>query len=429
MKKLMTIGLAAAMMFAMAGKASATALETSGELRARYWALGNYFETGKSSEFWDSRLRLTLVWPVAEGVKVTARADINEGFWGDQVVAVTTTPASATAPASVTYTAGANQKKAVDWDQLNLSFAWPNSPVTIVVGRQTTTFGPGFFVAQDNRDRFRIHAKFADTTVFYTYDKYGEVVNLHDTAGLDDWSQHTVGAVSTVAGWNIGGIVAYVMNDTTPGVNQSRWVVDGYGMGKAGPVDIKAEFVYGVGTNDYSAKADQDVSGFGLYAGATMPVGPVTVGFEGAYVSGDDPSTAENEGGFKSDYQSPFWSIILFNSFDYNGYQNESVTGPAPADSGMANAYGIKATVSAPLMPGLTLYGAAVYAARNEDVKNAAGKVTPADPLGTEFDVWANYAITPNVSWLVAVGYLVAGDFYGEVDNPVGVMSAFSVKF
>ena len=38
MKKLMTIGLAAAMMFAMAGKASATALETSGEFRARYWA-------------------------------------------------------------------------------------------------------------------------------------------------------------------------------------------------------------------------------------------------------------------------------------------------------------------------------------------------------------------------------------------------------
>ena len=418
MKKLLTIGLAAAMMFAMAGKASATPLETSGELRARYWALGNYFESGKSAEFWDSRLRLSMVWPVAEGVKVTARADINEGFWGDQMVS------SSTTAGVTTYKLRENTKKAVDWDQLNLSFAWPNSPITIIVGRQTTTFGPGFFVAQDNRDRFRINAKFGDTTAFYTYDKYAEVVNLHDTAGLDDWFQHTIGAVSTVAGWNVGAIVAYIGNDTTQGVNKSRWAVDGYGMGKAGPVDVKSEIVYGVGTDDYANKADVDVSGLGVYVGATMPAGPVTVGFEGAYVSGDDPKTAKNEGAFASDYQSPFWSIILFNSFDYNGFHNESITGPAPADSGMKNAWGAKATVSAPLMPGLTLYGAAVYAARLEDV----GK-QKADPLGTEFDVWANYAITPNVSWLVAVGYLVAGDFYGEVDNPVGVMSAFSVKF
>ena len=35
MKKLMTIGLAAALMFAVAGKASATALETSGEYCGR----------------------------------------------------------------------------------------------------------------------------------------------------------------------------------------------------------------------------------------------------------------------------------------------------------------------------------------------------------------------------------------------------------
>jgi hypothetical protein len=425
MKKLMTIGLAAAMMFAMAGKAAATPLETSGELRARYWFLNNYFESGKNSEFWDSRLRLSMVWPVAEGVKVTARADINEGFWGDQIVSATPT-ATGTA-----YVAAPNAKKAVDWDQLNLSFVWPNSPVTIVVGRQTTTWGPGFFVANDNRDRFRIHAKFDTTTVFYTYDKYGEVVSLHDTAGLDDWMQHTIGAVSTVAGWNLGAIVAYVANDITQGTNSTRYVVDAYGMGKAGPVDIKAEFVAGTGKNEYSGgKPEQDVSGFGVYAGATMPAGPVTAGFEVAYVSGDDPKTAKNEGGFASDYQSPFWSIILFNNLDYNGYQNESVVGPAPADSGMKNAWGIKPSVSVPLMPGLSLYGAIVYASRIEDVKNAtSGAITTADPLGTEVDIILNYAITPNVSWTIGGGYLVAGDFYGKNDNPLGVMSAFAVKF
>jgi hypothetical protein len=84
------------MMFAMAGQASATALETSGEYRARLWQLGDYVADGKNTEYWDMRLRLTMVWPVAENVKVTARADINEGFWGDQVSVNTTTPGSST---------------------------------------------------------------------------------------------------------------------------------------------------------------------------------------------------------------------------------------------------------------------------------------------------------------------------------------------
>ena len=56
-----------------------------------------------------------------------------------------------------------------------------------------------------------------------------------------------------------------------------------------------------------------------------MPAGPVTIGFEGAYASGDDPTTAKNEGAFRADYKSPFWSFILFNNFDYDGYQNGSV--------------------------------------------------------------------------------------------------------
>ena len=394
MKKLMTIGLAAAMMFAMAGKASATALETSGELRARYWTLGNYFETGKSSEFWDSRLRLTMVWPVAEGVKVTARADINEGFWGDQMVSATTTPAG------TTYSAAPNAKKAVDWDQLNLSFVWPNSPITIVVGRQTTTWGPGFFVANDNRDRFRIHAKFDATTVFYTYDKYGEVVNLHDTAGLDDWSQHTIGAVSTVAGVEPRRDRARMfMNDITQGTNETRYVVDALRDGQGRPRRHQGRVRLRRRHERLQRQGRPGCLGLrSSTSGATMPVGPVTVGFEGAYVSGDDPTTAKNEGAFASDYQSPFWSIILFNNLDYNGYQNESVTGPAPADSGMKNAWGIKPSVSVPLMPGLSLYGAVVYAARIEDVKSGR-QVTTADPLGTEIDVIVNYAITPNVSW------------------------------
>ena len=109
MKKLITIGLAAALTFAVAHQASATALETSGEYRARLWQLGNYVASDKSTEMWDMRLRLNMVWPVAEGVKVIARADIMEGLWGDNVEVATTTGT----PPVTTYAPAPNTRKQV----------------------------------------------------------------------------------------------------------------------------------------------------------------------------------------------------------------------------------------------------------------------------------------------------------------------------
>ena len=170
--------------------------------------------------------------------------------------------------------------------------------------------------------------------------------------------------------------------------------------------------------------------GFGVYVGATMPAGPVTVGFEAAYVSGDDPTTAKNEGAFASDYQSPFWSIILFNNLDYNGYQNESVTGPAPADTGMKNACGIKASVTVPLMPGLSLYRRGrlrrPHRGRAECRPARSRRPIRSAPRSTSSPTTPSPRTSAGT---VGGGYLVAGDFYGDVDNPVGVMSAFSVKF
>ena len=55
--------------------------------------------------------------------------------------------------------------------------------------------------------------------------------------------------MSTMAGWNVGAILAYVPNDITLGTNATRYVIDAYGW-QGGPVDIKAEVAYGIGTNE-----------------------------------------------------------------------------------------------------------------------------------------------------------------------------------
>lgn len=415
MKKLITMALGGALMFATAGQVQATALETSGEYRARAWHLDNYMANKKTTEFWDQRLRLTMTWPVAEGVKLTARADIMEGFWGDKLLVGTTDKDGKT-----TYAATDNSRKQIDFDWLNLQVTFPNTPVTMTIGRQDCNWGAGYWVAKDNRDRLKVTAKFADTVVLYTFDKYIEVVQYHDTDSLDDRRQHSVGVITKLAGWNFGVIGGVVLDNTATNNDFTLNAADAYAMGKAGPVDIKVEVAVGGGKNDYSDKADVDVSGLIAYVGVSVPAGPVTVGIEGAYASGDDPNTKdENEGILVADYNSPFWSIILFNNLDYDGYGGNSFS----KDSGLTNASAAKLSLAVSPAKGLTIYGAAVMAARDQ-VADGADK-----GMGTELDLVAMYSFTDNVSFLGGFGYLAAGDYYGDVDNPLGLMVSMNLKF
>jgi len=427
MKKLTTIFLAAALVFAVAGQASATALETSGEFRARFWYLKNYVANEKSTEFWDQRLRLNLDWPIAEGVKLHARADLMEGLWGDNVLTETTPAAVAGQPVPAkTYAASPNSRPAVAWDQINLMFVVPSTPLTVTVGRQLAHWGAGVFVSQDNRDRFKVTAKFGDVTALYTYDKYTEIFALHDQASLDDRRQHSVGAIGKVAGFNLGLIYGMILDNTNPAVDVTLNAVDAYAMGKVGPADLKAEVAYAFGKNDLTGGTDVDLTGLIAYLGASVPAGPVTVGAEFGYAAGDKTSsTTKNEAALKHDYQSPFWSVILFNNFDYDGFAGESRSGAT--DTGLANAMAGKLSVTAAPVKGLTIYGAAVYATRDQVAKGAD------KPMGTEIDLVATYAITETVNLTVGGGYLMAGDFYNngpkDIENPWGAVCAFTTKF
>lgn len=440
MKKLLTIALAAGMLCAFAGSVKAAALETSGELRVRAWFVDNYVKDGESTEWWDQRLRLNMVWPVAEGVKVAARADILEGMWGtstdptlkileDNTIQVTQS--------------GLNGRPQITFDHVYMSVAVPNTPVTIQAGRQDVTWGTGFGTASDSRDRFKVSAKLAPVTLVLAFDKNKEIFGAHGgDHGVDDASGYVVGAVVNAAGWNAGGLVAYSKDDTDPTKSKAtRTTGNVYAIGKAGPVGLKAEVQYTSGTNDPLEGADVDVTGLGGYVGVTVNAGPmVSIGVEGAYAAGDDPSTKENEGGFKGEYQSPFWSIILYNNLDYPGYlgswAGNRVTSDYAGDTGVANSYAGKASVTITPVKGLAIIGAAVYAAAIEDVvvKTTKDGVTTsttheADALGTELDLLVKYNLTDNVYFLGGVGFLMAGDFFGNVDDPMGLMGSLVVNF
>ena len=432
MKKLITIGLAMAMTFALAGQVKAAVpLETTGELRVRMFYLKAYAgavaapTNGKTNEFWDQRLRLGMNWQVSDTVKLQARADILEGFWGDngQTLAYTVKQdPSGLNTVSAEYI-GTPGKDPIHFDWVNMQFTWPGTPLSFTIGRQDASWGPGIMSKSDPRDRFKIVGAFDFGTLVALYQKRKEVFAAHDTNSQDDNRQYAIGYIGKGGGWNFGLIGLGTFFEADAAVDTTHYIIDAFATGKAGPADLSVEALYLTGKNDYAAAPDVDLTGIAAYVGAFVPAGPVTVGFEAAYASGDKPGTAsKNEGAFKSDYHSPFWSVVLFNNMDLPGYAGES--NPA-ANTGVSNAMAAKVTVVAKPVPALTIVGAALYATRDQKVgaNNEKG-------MGTEFDLIFIYGITPNVSWTVGAGYLLPGKFYGDsADNALAATSQFVLKF
>ena len=384
MKKFTTIILAAALVFAVAGQASAAALETTGEYRGRFWYLDNY-KSDSSSEFWDQRLRLKMAWKVSDAVTVNARADVLENTW---------------------QTVGADASE-IDFDWANVAFAW--GPANLTIGKQDVTWGPGVYAKADNRYRAKIGSKFGENSWSFAWDKMVETGKEFD----EDWNGYSLGFVMPVAGWKFG--VLGVYSDNQP-ADADLLGIDVTAEGAVGPAKIVFEGAYGAG--DFGAN-DQD--GLEAYAGAFMPLGPVNVGFEFGYAKGDDPTSADNEGALFHDYNGPFNSFILFNNFDLDGYNSVYSGG---ADKGLNNAMALKASATFAFSKQLSLMGAGVWAQADEK-----GLRDDAD-MGIEVDGLLKYAINENVTVQTGLGYLFIGDYFGKnADDPLVVTAHAVVTF
>lgn len=418
-----------------ASRAGAAALETTGELRVRGWWLDNYLGNERSTEFWDQRLRLGVTWPVAENVKVSLRADLLEGMWG-----TSSDPTILLLEDAVTGALSVSRqdnRPQIAFDHVNLQFVVPGTPFRCTAGRQDVSWGTGYWVQADNRDRFQLAAKLDPVVLVVAYDKFTEVFAEHGPK--DDWGGWAVAGVADLAPFKVGLIAAYTSDESrlrfTRG-DLGYTAVDFFVKGSIGPVTVNAELNDGAGRLDRDDD-DLDLSGLGAYLGIFAPVGGrVTVGLEGAYARGDDPGTLdENEGFFSADYQGPYWSVVFYNNLDYPGYAvDPQSSDPNPArDFSVRNAISGKASLAVAPVKGLTLTLAGLFAAADQTAPGVDSA------MGWEFDFVAAYAVTDNVSVTAGVGYAVLGDYWksaaiaggsGEKpDNPLGSVVALSTRF
>jgi hypothetical protein len=390
MKKVMTVFLAAGLMFAVAGKVSAAPLETSGEYRARFWDLENYAQVAAAQanqEFWDQRLRMKMAWKVNDTVMLNARADILEYVWD-------------------TVTNEATTQSEIDFD-----WAWAdigiNANTRLQLGKMDVSWGPGVYAKADNRYRARIASKFGDIPVAFAYDKMNE---QHLDAGVpheEDWNGYTLGAIFPVGSWKFG--VLGVYSDNNP-ADTNLLGLDLTADGMLGPAKIVFEGAYGQGDAKNALGNGIDQEGLMGYLGAFLPLGPVSCGFELGYAQGDDPGTADFEGALFHDYNGPFNSFILFNNFDLDGWNSVYSGG---ADKGLNNALALKASGTFAFNKQFSLMGALVWAQADQVVSGRD------DDMGVEGDLLAKFALNENVTLLGGFGYLAAGDYFGKnLDDP-----------
>jgi hypothetical protein len=224
-----------------------------------------------------------------------------------------------------------------------------------------------------------------------------------------------------------GGVVGFLGKYTRSAVNRTATVPFitnlyagvPYVKAKIGPVAIEAEFTYLFGKiYDFEGTStDVKVSQMEAYIDALADFGMFYVGGTAAYVSGDKPGTAKQEGGTLNggadwnpclimwNWDRAFWAGTLI------GYETVNSN-----DGVMDNAWFGQLRAGVRPIAALDIQGSVAYAKADKLPTGILDK-----EYGIEVDVTATYKITNNLSYMLGVGYLFTGDYYqgGSAANTI----------
>jgi len=200
-----------------------------------------------------------------------------------------------------------------------------------------------------------------------------------------------------------------------------------------GPVAVEAEAEYQWGkARDWEsgtpvAVDDVKISSWSAYVDALADLGMFYVGGTFAWIQGDDPASAKQEG---TQTGGRDWNpcLIMFN------YDLTYWAGPILGFGGTANANAMTNAWFGQIRGGvrpvadLDIMASVAYAQADE--KGAFDK-----EYGWEVDVTATYKITNNLSYMLGVGYWFVGDYYqagvsaNKVDDNFIVINKLTLTF
>jgi len=454
MKRFWLVLLSLGLIVAFSTSAMAVDVKFNGE----YYAAGMYMDKtslmkdqGSSTAFYYQRLRLGTQFVVSPGLTLTTRADIMERAWGAQ----RTAPAGGVGSYDTLSAGTRAENENIAFDLAYVTYISPIGAFmagyqidgawgtvfgdnSLPVGRITYVFQKGpiqaSVMAGKIRDGENSRGAFGnglgnstdkDNDFYTAFVKY---FGKNFEAGfLEKY-------VRLAANRNVVGGV------TDTGFTTNAYVSILYGKAKFGVVSVQGEFNYAFGkTRDWEGRpdlfgqVDQDLDSMSAFLDATADFGKFYIGGTLAYVSGDDPATADKaEGGVIDgglDYNP---CLIMFNS-DLN-YWAGNQTGHNGSINGtpMTNAYFGQLRAGVRPIDKLDIMLSGSYATADK----TPAVVWDSREYGYEIDLTATYKITNNLSYMVGGGYWMVGDYYKgtavagqDVDDNYMILNKLTLTF
>jgi hypothetical protein len=444
MRKLLVLGLAAALVFAFTLPASALENQFGGYWRTRFFANVNFAgetntDAGLDSEdqdyyVVDTRTRLYYTAILNENLKLVTKFEYDTE-WG-------------TGPLG---DFGADGK---EFEIKNTYADFKVGPLETKVGIMGTVLGRGFVMDNDFSGLQLVHRA---TDAFWlrgTWLKENEGSIGKDTNDFD------IDAYALEAGIQLGEaafIQPYIVwrySDDASDFNSTASSCTGacepepavvstadeesiFWLGvdanfTLGSASIWASASYVTGDLDNKdSTLDQDVSGYLLALGASMPVGPMGIHGQVFWASGDDDPADDDRDEFRGLTESYYWAEILgYGTFD------AQLPAGSPGDS-ISNIWAVNIGGSLKPVEKLTLKGDIWYAQLVEDESGpgatAANNYSGEDDLGVEVDLVATYQLIEGLNLDLIGAYLFAGDAIstnGENDDdPYEVGARLSLSF
>jgi hypothetical protein len=444
MKKFAFCALVAALVLALAVPAICeTKIGGSYRIRGVYWDQG--LDKGKFGgtipgvgRYFDNRLRLNIDSEVTDTLAVHVEADSGLGYNGRN--GDFQNPAATPDSYDGIWNSGGRfinvpEPLAADRDvnvvghdivfqQAYMDFATPIGAFSL--GRQWSFWGMGLMVGE-NRNRLAWSYQMPEFQIGAGYDKFFEGdTNFGAFSKQDDQDNYFVWALYEGPNFQLGPYFEYTHADritTLPFVGLEGVNVYGvsiYGNATFGPLALAAEFAYRGGTADVLG-GDIDFNSYAGVVRGTYELPYATVGGEGGYISGQDPSETDEVQAFLTPWSfSPFAVLgeLAINGLDLLGNASYITMGGSYSDFCSNMIYG-KAFAQASPIPKLDAYVGVGYAVSTEDVLLDNNNPLSGDrgsSLGAEIDLSLTYAITPNLTYNFTGGYLFVGDFYDDAN-------------
>ncbi len=439
MRKFWVILLTMGLIMAFAVPASAVDVKFSGQ----YYVVGYSAENWSASDkddiptrnLYATRTRIQTVFQVAEGLSLTTRIDALEKRWGERSWTGSTYD-STSRPS--TGGSGALEQENIEFDRAYVTFK-------TAIGRfdvgyqEIENFGTVFGNTNASGAKIKYTGVFGPASVLAFLEKNDERALRNATEADADRDTYGVAGIYKWTGGTAGLEIRYARDATNSaaGYTETLWLFIPYVQAKVGPVYVEGEASYTYGKRDYDTVSDIDIRGWAAYLKAQFDLAPAYVGLMGAYVSGDDASSADEieasrmTGGIGYEPTLIIWNYTAYTWLRSVGSGGNFTPGAGSYYSrDMTNAWFGQIFVGIKPVPKLDIMASYTYAKMDEKPLNWVD-----DELGHEVDVTATYKIYDNLSYMIGFGYLWAGDAFkgtsdaNPVDNTYLIMHKLTLTF